>query len=232
MKHIKLLALAAVLLPSLGHASNVIATNFGTGANAATSNPIIFSGAVAPAGAGIVAVGLFGAGDAAADAAITAAAGNPAAWATVAGTFSQFGASATVGSGAGAAPGTAGLFSVTPGQAVLAGSPFDGKNVYVAIGNAATLAGSSQVVVFKSTSTFALDPTPSVNAFLRDAAVGQDPAGTFLLGALGPGQVWYQTGPLAGQTITGVIGAVIIPEPATALLGMLSLGFGLVRRRR
>jgi hypothetical protein len=228
MKHIKLLALAAVLLPSLGHASNVIATNFGTGANAATSNPIIFSDAVAPAGAGIVAVGLFGS----TDAQITAAAGNPAAWATVAGTFSQFGASATVGSGAGAAPGTAGLFSVTPGQAVLAGSPFDGKNVYVAIGNAATLAGSSQVVVFKSTSTFALDPTPSVNAFLRDAAVGQDPAGTFLLGALGPGQVWYQTGPLAGQTITGVIGAVIIPEPATALLGMLSLGFGLVRRRR
>jgi hypothetical protein len=212
MKHITLLALVAAFVPCLSQAAvNVVTRNFATGAAANTTNPVTFNGALLPAGTGIVAVGLFGAGDAAADAAISAVGNNPAAWATVAATFQQFGASATIGTGSGAAPGQPGLFQITPGANV-AGTPFSGKNVYVAIGNGATLAASQQWVVFKSTTTFADEPTPSVNAFLTDAAAGTPPAGTFLAGSLSPDtSAWYTTGPLANVQISSMGAAGVIP---------------------
>lgn len=227
MKHIKLLGFVAVLVPCLSQAAvNAITKNYGTGALAATTNPIIINGALATPGTGTVAVGIFGS----TDAQISAVGDSPVAWAAVAATFQQFGASAPIGTGAGAAPGFAGLFQITPGANV-AGTTYSGKNVYVAIGNGASLATSTFYAVFKSTTTFADEPIPSVNAWLTDTAVGADPAGTLLLGSWLPGQVWYPTGIFAGLSLTGLDTAGV-PEPTTALLGLLSLGFGLVRRRR
>ena len=114
----------------------------------------------------------------------------------------------------------------------VAGTPFSGKNVYVAIGSGATLAASQQWVVFKSTTTFADEPTPSVNAFLTDPAAGTPPAGTCLAGALSTTtSAWYTTGPLANIQMSSVVAAGV-PEPTVALLGALGLGIGFIRRRR
>jgi hypothetical protein len=236
MNRTRFLAAFAALFPCFSQgAVVVVATNYRTGtAGNGLTNPIVFNGALAPAGAGTVAVGIFGA----TDADIRAVGGNPAAWAAVAATFQQFGTSARIGDGAGASPGQPGLFQITP-EANVTGTNFSGKNVYVAIGSGATLAASSLFVVFKSDTTFADEPTPSVSAFLADVATGQLPAGMFLLGRLTAPQVYYTTGPLANQALTGITDCGLnaselcpIPEPTAGLLAVLGLGFGFARRRR
>jgi hypothetical protein len=234
MKHIKLLTLVAAFVPCLSPAAvNVVTNNFATGTGGPRTNPLTnyLGTTLLPAGSGIVAVGFFPGDPAVVDAAITAVGDNVAAWGTIAATFQMFGASATIGTGSGAAPGQPGLFGITPGAQV-AGTPFSGKNVYVAIGSGATLAASTQYAVFKSTTTFADEPTPSVNAFLSDPAVGTPPAGTFLLGQLSAGtSAWFTTGPLANVQMSS-IRLDGVPEPTVALLGALGLGIGFIRRRR
>lgn len=230
MKKIALLTVLLSLTGVTAQGSAVIAKNFATGAENTTSNPITFTDilpgdTLAPAGAGIVAVGVFGV----TDAAITAGVDSRDAWTAVAASFQQFGSSVTVGTGAG---NTAGLFQLTPSAEVNASSPFSGKNVYVAIGNGSTLAESSQVVVFKSNALFASDPTPSVDSFLTDTNAEGAIGGSLILGNFGEGKAWYSSGPLNGAVVSGIIAAPVVPEPTLATLAALGLGMMGVRRRR
>jgi hypothetical protein len=219
----RLLALIATLIPGLSPAAVIVVTaNFGTGPTITLTKPITFDGVLAPPHLGTVAVGYFGS----TDAQISAAAHNPAAWQAVAGSFQPFGASVTMGNGT---PNLAGVFSATPGAQV-GGTAFEGRNVYVVVGNASSLSASSFVVVFKSDSTFLAEPTPGVIAFLRDVAPGQGPAGTLVLGNFGPARVWYASGPFAGESLSAVE-ASFVPEPAAAVLAGFSLTLGLIRRR-
>lgn len=222
---LNLLALAFVALPLLtAQASNTVVTNFTTvAATKPNAHPVMLAdgATLIPSGSGTVATGFFSL----ADGAITAIS-TPAAWTTALGSFQQFGTTGTVGGAS--ALNNAGLYKLTAGQANLAGSAFDGKNIYTVIGNGASLAASTQVLVFKSTSTFAVDPTPEgTGPFL-----GTPPAGSLLLGSFGTPGAFYPAGLMANITSTPAVAVNLVPEPATALLGVLSLGFGFIRRRR
>jgi hypothetical protein len=236
---LKLLALSLVALPFVAaNASNTVVSNFVTvQANKPQTHPVMLSSLNGPGGnvliannSGIVATGYFTGTDALFDAVKAAPVGaaRQTAWAAAAAAFVQFGASGPVGGPS--ALNNAGLYKLTAGAANPPGSQFEGKNIYTVVGNAATLAGSIDVMVFKSTNTFAVDPTPEgTGNFLGDA-----PAGTLLLGTLGTAGAFYPAGLMAGITTTPVNALAIapIPEPAAALLGALALGFGFIRRRR
>ena len=122
----------------------------------------------------------------------------------------------------------AGVYQGAPSTAILAGSGFIGHNIYTLIGNAATLAASTELLIVKHTPTFAQDnPVFSADALL-DANAGN---GTVLWGSTGKTSFDFGGGALPNySTLAASAGAV--PEPSRAVLAGLGLMGLMLRRRR
>lgn len=121
-----------------------------------------------------------------------------------------------------------GVFQGAPSASILAGSGFIGHNIYTLIGNAATLAASTELLVVKHTAVFGQDnPVFSANALL-DANAGN---GSILWGSTGKFSTDFGGGNNSNYSTLGV-SASIVPEPSRMVLA----GFGLMglmfRRRR
>lgn len=124
-----------------------------------------------------------------------------------------------------------GFFDYTSSpQRVDTSSEFFGENLYLVFGNGSSLLTSTELAVFKSTELFPDDSTAAADALITVKFGGSDPSpGQFLMGRAG-GETTVSSG---GQSV--VVPALqtvqTIPEPSTALLSLLGLGF-LMRRRR
>ncbi len=110
------------------------------------------------------------------------------------------------------------------------GAPLVGMTVYALIGNGATIASSTQVAVWRSTSN------PSGNTFVADNPTG-GPDSVAIFGSTGIliiGTVQANFDPDgAGPTFSAqdAFRLTAIPEPSTILLSSLGV-FALLRRRR
>ena len=126
----------------------------------------------------------------------------------------------------------AGLIQGSPSAAILAGSPFIGKSVYTLIGNAATLAASTELLIFKHSEVFAQDaPAFSGNALIDENAGNN----TLLWGSLGKttsdlNVVFAGSG--GGVTSNYSTIGTVVPEPSRMLLAGLGLMGLMLRRRR
>jgi hypothetical protein len=119
------------------------------------------------------------------------------------------------------------------GGRVGAASPFLGKTIYVLNTNAATIAGSTQALIFKSAFTWSNDSAASLDEnFLVALAAGGD-AGYKFGGAAGPPVELVPAGVDPAYVVPGIAMAatVAVPEPSAALLGVIG-ALGLLRRRR
>lgn len=120
---------------------------------------------------------------------------------------------------------TGGFVSGDISAALNVGNAAIGQQVYLIIGNGASIAASSQVLVWKPTSN------PAGNTFVADNPVG------------GPDLIQFLTTRgtvVVGTTLTADVGAgsqsnfklvAVVPEPSTALLGAVG-ALALLRRRR
>lgn len=129
--------------------------------------------------------------------------------------FVQFGASNTFGTGFA----VAGLYQ----HGVTANAnAYATQSVFTVIGNGATLAASSEVLVFKHSHQFQVEPNPTSNAQL-----GQAQPGTLLIGEFG-----NYSHNQAGAGVSSSYNTVsLVPEPSVALLGLAG-GLLMLRRRR
>lgn len=131
--------------------------------------------------------------------------------------FTQFGDAVSV-----AGVGTvAGLYANSISASV-SGGGFTDQSVFTVIGNGGSLASSSNFLVFKHDGVFPADadnPTATLNAIVGE---GQ---GELLLGGSG-------TGDFNGNAIDTYTLGVVVPEPSSALLGLLGLSFLAFRRRK
>ncbi len=124
-----------------------------------------------------------------------------------------------------------GLFSRSGTLTLSALDAFAGKNVYLVLSNAASVAAGTEYLVYKFNATYigSAADTGGTLSFVIDTAVTTD--GSLLLGT--------RTGP--SLTVAGVdtttepsfqlVSFAPVPEPSAALLGMLG-ALGLLRRRR
>jgi len=173
----------------------------------ATNAVVSQTGTKLGSGTGFVGIGVFSITDAQIAAAASAS--------TIANGFTLFGQSNTIGAGFS----IDGTYQFESTANIPAGSPFTGS-IYTVIGNAATLATSTQFLVFKEAVTFNPDPAASGPAVLK---AGQ---GTVVLGGFNNFQADIGGGAQAAfNTVT------LMPEPSAALLGLLG-AVGLIRRRR
>lgn len=217
--------LAAVVLAAISHtseAASITASNLSDDFSKAV--PIVTTANVpVAANSGFIQVGTFGALTDAQLGAAVAAGG--ASFAGLIADFQAFGASTKFGAGFD----IAGLYSLAPSAGILAGDSKIGKNVYVVIGNGATLASSTEVAIYKDNDAFAADaPLFSAKAYPTDLADNAAIDAAFVVGNLGAAQVNIAgVGSFNPIQLTAV-GA--IPEPSVALLGLM--GVGLIRRRR
>jgi hypothetical protein len=118
--------------------------------------------------------------------------------------------------------GLAGLYNY--GTATVANAQFDGKAVYTVIGNGATIATSTQILIAKHTTTFAADPAITPGAVLSNSSSGN--VATLLKGSYGLFSSDFGAGPSQAYSL-----ALLVPEPSTMLLGAFG-ALGLLRRRR
>lgn len=115
---------------------------------------------------------------------------------------------------------------VNDGGRVGPASPFLNRNLYTVIGNSGTLASSNQFLIYKHTQTFPNDLNDPIDASVN--ALFNSAGGTFLMGGPTGGKVDLIQGfPIDAYALAGAI-----PEPSTALAGLLGLGLLAVRRRR
>lgn len=121
----------------------------------------------------------------------------------------------------------AGVYDGSASAAINTGSSFIGKGIYTLIGNAATLAGSTQLLIAKHTGTFAQDAPLFSSTASLDQSSGN---GTVLWGTTGAFNVDVGGGSSLPAYSTLAVGAV--PEPSRAMLAAMGLFAGLVRRRR
>lgn len=119
--------------------------------------------------------------------------------------------------------------------AILAGSSFIGKNIYTVIGNGASLAASTELLIVKHTGTFGQDNPVFSGTATLDAAGGTG-NGTVLWGNLGKTSTDINALFGAGGTEPNysTLGAStsIVPEPSRAILAGLGLMGFMFRRRR
>lgn len=199
--------IATVALAASAKAATITVTNVDFG----LTNAVVSEAGTAYANStGIIAIGVF---STLTDLDISSATSV----ATLAGDFKTFGTTAQFGAGFG----LAGTYQfettgATPGVDGFAG------NIYTFIGNGATLAASTEILVYKNESTFVADPGASDPALLSDTL----DSGTLLLGGFNNYSEDIGLGPAPAYNTVN-----LIPEPSVALLGALGV-FGLLRRRR
>lgn len=115
---------------------------------------------------------------------------------------------------------------------ILSGSPFIGQNIYLVVGNAATLGASTEAFIYKTNILFLEDPAQPGETL--DFTAGA-PSGTLIMGLTGitATPFFYQgVDTFPGNEInTAYQTAAIIPEPSVALLGAFGI-LALLRRRR
>jgi hypothetical protein len=221
----KYTAILALLFAWSSASGALITLNNGSGATASgiqTSSGSTFrsgtldgtafaTGGGTSAGPGVVAFGFFSTDDL----------GSAGSVSGLVGLFTQFGTTVTFN-----ASGTTGNRSVfsSAQNVTVTGSSFQDKFIYLFAGNGSTLLDSTEFVVAKSTLTFAQvsdsTPTPTVLTIRPENSVA-------LFGTTVPN---VQTANTDTSTTAGWQMAVI-PEPSTALLGLLGVA-GLMRRRR
>jgi hypothetical protein len=190
----------------------VVATSNLINADATGGSPVTtFSGSVIGVGSGSISVGYF---STLADANLKTTL-----FSTLKNDFQQLGSSLAFANGF-SAPG---FFDVGLGAAIADGSAFIGKSVYVFLGNANTIADSTDIAVWKGGITFQADSVSVGGNVVLDQAgfssllVGTDGGTENVLGIDFNKSIRMANAP--------------IPEPSTALLGALG-ALGLLRRRR
>ena len=186
-------------------AASITATNI----DFTLTNPVVNStGTLYAVNSGYVAIGVFSSLSDSAIASLNSASSFEAA-------FTQFGTSSTFGSGFG----IAGTYQFETTAGIPSGSTYSGP-IYTVIGNAATLADSTQFLVFKENVNFNTDPGASGPAVLKNGS------GTLIIGN-------YNT--FTADIGAGNVGAFstvsLVPEPSVTLLGVLGC-LALLRRRR
>jgi hypothetical protein len=171
------------------------------------------------AGTGFMAIGSIGMSDAA----VTQT--NAASLATLASSFSQFGASLPVGVNS-----VEGLFAANIGAPLGGNHPLLGKNIYLIVGDGRDIESSDSLFVFKSDQIFT---TGSAGAAATIALSNGIDAGKILLGKRGT----VFANRLGGFRAGIIAAAVNVPEPrsiigASVVLVAASIGFQGARGRR
>jgi hypothetical protein len=162
-----------------------------------------------PLGSGSIAIGVFN-GDVGALTGAGDIAGLKAA-------FNQFGSSVSIGFN-----GRAGLYQNTV-TATVGGTAFSGANVYTVIGDGADIVSSDGLLVFDHGFTFVDEPGATPDAVIRTD-------GNLLLGSAAQSDVGGTA--FDGFMLAGEAGAGVIPEPSSALLGLIGLSALFFRRRK
>lgn len=146
--------------------------------------------------------------------------------------FSQFGDSGSFNY-AGYPVVVPGLFSLSGSASIVAGginSSFIGQNITLVFGDGTSIADSTELWAFQSASTFEAD-APEFS-FTLDMT-GPTPSGTLLFGSQD-----FEGGTITlGDTVLATASnsfqtAELVPEPSTALVGLLGVGLLALRRRR
>jgi len=216
MKKTLLLVASFGLLVSQGFGYNTVTTNIA--AADATAVPILDNtGAPIAVGAGYVAVGTF-----------SAAPNGTTAVADIRSTFTAFGAGATAFSNGVGAPG---FFDQKYGASIPQGNADApvGEQAYVLIGDGATLAASLNFAILSTGGVFGTEDQFG-NGELGQVFSAENIDSSLIYGTpiadvdTGLGLV-FTNGVQLGE------GGLVIPEPSTALLSLVGLGF-LARRRR
>ena len=176
------------------------------------------TGSVIALGAGSVAVGYFGSFT---DGEVTGASD----FAALLADFQQFGTSSA--SGFQNLFNAAGFFSLSTDASIPeGGNAFTGNNVYTVIGDAATLAGSSFLAVWKGSAVFTQENAVGLGSVSTSVTPG---SGSLLLGSDG-GAINVGVGPTFTNSIQ--LAAAVVPEPSSMfLLGLVAIGF-MARRKR
>jgi hypothetical protein len=193
-------------------ASGIQTTDLGTFRSGTVDGSAFTTGGGTSAGPGVVAFGFFS----------TDNLGSVASPASLASLFTQFGNTVTFN-----ANGTTGNRSVfsSAQNVTVSGSSFADKFIYLFVGNGTTFLDSTEFLVAKSTLTFAqvadATPTPTVLTIRPDNSVN----------LLGTEITNVQTANVDTSTTAGWQTAALVPEPSSALLGLLGV-VGLLRRRR
>jgi len=216
MKHILTTAACSITLITSSYAAtyNIDNSSNGLNANGITDN----AGNLLAGTAGSVAIGFFNS-DAEVVTATTAADLLDANWL-------NFGTSETSFLETQAPLNYRGVFDVAGTETTNLGN-YSGKNIYVVMGNASSLLGSTDFLVYKFTSTFGADADEPINVGLVLDVNTYTPA-NLLLGSIGADM---KVSPLASAT-QPTFKMQIIPEPSSiALLGLGVVGF-VIRRRR
>ena len=212
---LKILAAVCVVTTGVASAYTVSVTN-----QIAFGNPSlpIVDNTGTPITAGVVAVGFFGADDDV----------NSEDFAALLTSFNQYGSNVPLVQGA--APG---LFDIDTPDAWKVAVPSGttggqvGQSVYVLIGNADSLANSTQMAVWKSSNSFATEDELGNGGVLANLSTG---LGEVVLGQSG-GEQSYNNGQIVYADSIKLVSAGAIPEPSTSLLAGLA-GLALVARRR
>lgn len=208
------LVIVAALAVSIGSASAFTVSTANVATFTATGGLPITSegGTLIPSGTGIIATGYF---SSLADNAVDAT--------NIAGDFQILGATSAFAAGAFGNP--PGIFDLTTlGGLIGDGSDFIGENVYIVIGNGATLGASTEFAVWNSGTTF------SKSADVPGTSVAITPGGVGKTGLI-YGTVGGPQNPGVNFDESIALSSAPIPEPSITLLGALGI-LGLIRRRR
>lgn len=120
--------------------------------------------------------------------------------------------------------GQRGTFALA-GNQTIAGSAFDGKNIYVLVGNSPALADATEFAILKTNFTFSAGDDPTPTPITRTITAGNS---QLLWGRQADD---LKTTNTDASVNAGWQTAVLVPEPSALLLGALG-ALGLLRRRR